>query len=75
LIEEVLNMTRNAKVILSAVGIAAALASPAMARTHVRTAPPAPHGAPVQTVYAPDVPVSPHGTSINPDFQLGSERN
>jgi hypothetical protein len=68
-------MTKNAKVILSAVGIAAALASPVMAKTHHQATAPAPRDAQVQTVYAPDVPVLPHSTSINRDFQLGSEGN
>jgi hypothetical protein len=69
-------MRTNLKVILSAVGVAALLASPAMAKSHARTDQAAPsivnlpydaHGsvaryAPAQavTVYAPDVRVQPH---------------
>lgn len=68
-------MTKNAKVILSAVGITAALASPVMARTHHHATAPVPRDAQAQTVYAPEVPVPPHSTGLNPDFQLGSEKN
>ena len=69
-------MRTNLKVILSAVGVAALLASPAMAKSHARTHQAAPsivnvpydaHAsaapyAPAQavTVYAPDVRVQPH---------------
>jgi hypothetical protein len=66
-----LNM--NTKAILSAVGVAAVLASPVMAQPHRQAQAPAP--AQVQTVYAPDVPVRTHNGSVNPDFQLGSEKN
>lgn len=68
-------MTVNTKVILSAAGIAAVLAAPAMAQprhqaqVQTQTPPPA------QTVYAPDVPVRTQNGSVNPDFQLGSEKN
>jgi hypothetical protein len=65
-------MTKNAKVILSAAGIVAALASPVLAKTSHQASV---RDAPVQTVYAPDVPVQPHTGSINRDFQLGSEKN
>ncbi len=82
-------MTMHAKAILSAVGIAAALASPAMARSHhhapsianaqanarAYAGPRASYEAPAQTVYAPDVPVRPHNIGLNPDSQLGSENN
>lgn len=81
-------MTSNLKIILSAVGVAALLASPAMAKTKQRheTAP-ALVNIPVDThasvassgqavtVYAPDVKVPAHtATGLNPDFQLSSER-
>jgi hypothetical protein len=79
-----LNMTLNAKTILSAVGIAAALASPAVAKTHHQTPSQvtvpadargsadhrAGYDAPAQTVYAPDVPTPAHNNGLNPDFQL-----
>jgi hypothetical protein len=83
-------MTSNLKVILSAVGVAALVASPAMAKTerHHHAAPsltsvPAdvhayasPYaGHPLVTPYAPDVPQQAHETpGPNPDFQLGSEK-
>jgi len=77
-------MTSNLKVILSAAGVAALLASPALAKTeHHRTAPvvnvPADARAStgangsLVTVYAPDVKVQAHPTSVNPDFQLTNE--
>jgi hypothetical protein len=82
-------MTLNFKTILSAVGVAALLASPAMAKTqrHQHKAPtminvPAdaqasvnPY-APAVTVYAPDLKVQAHPSinGLNPDFQLGSDR-
>jgi len=69
-------MRTNLKVVLSAVGVAALLASPAMAKSHARTHQAAPSlvsvpydarasvqpyaSAPPVTVYAPDVPVQPH---------------
>jgi hypothetical protein len=71
-----MNMRTNLKVILSAVGVAALLASPAMAKSHARADQAAPslvnvpydaHGsvapyAPAQavTVYAPDLRAQPH---------------
>jgi hypothetical protein len=71
-----LNMTSNLKVMLSALGVAALLASPAMAKSHARTHRAAPSivnvpydarasvqpyaSAPVVTVYAPDLPTQPH---------------
>ena len=80
-------MASNLKIILSAVSVAALLASPAAAKTqrHQQTAPAlvnvpadarasfAPNAS-VVTVYSPDVRVQAypmHG--VNPDFQLGSE--
>jgi hypothetical protein len=68
------DMTKNVKVILSAVGIAAALASPVMAKTRHHATAPSPRDVQTQTVYAPDVPVLPYSTNPNRDFQLG-ERN
>ena len=80
-------MTSNLKFILSAVGVAALLASPAMAKTqrHPHAAPGAvnmpadahasanPNTAAV-TVYSPDVKVQAYPSNgLNPDFQLGSE--
>jgi hypothetical protein len=65
----------NTKAILSAVGVAAVLASPVMAQPHRQAQAQAPATAQVQTVYAPDVPVRTHNDSVNPDFQLGSEKN
>lgn len=81
-------MTSNLKVILSAVGVAALLASPAMAKTerHHQTTQsldnvPADARASVGTygqtvtVYGPDVKVPAHSNgSLSPDFQLGSEK-
>ena len=82
-------MTSNLKGILSAVGVAALLASPAMAKSHVRTNHVAPVAVPadaqgyapqyaahpVVTPYAPNVPQAPHEMpGPNPDFQLGSEK-
>ena len=81
-------MKSNLNVILSAVGVAALLASPALAKTerHQQTAPSlvivpgdahasASPNASAVTVYAPDVKVQAHpASSLNPDFQLGSER-
>ena len=81
-------MTSNLKVILSAVGVAALVTSPALAKSHVRTSHVAPvafpadahayvtpkAGHPVVTPYAPDLPQQPHETAgQNPDFQLGGE--
>jgi hypothetical protein len=82
-------MTSNLKGILSAVGVAALLASPAVAKSHVRThhvAPatvpadaqayaPAYVAHPLVTPYAPNVQQPAHETpGPNPDFQLGSEK-
>jgi hypothetical protein len=83
-------MTSNLKVILSAVGVAALVASPALAKSHVRTNYVAPAAVPADaqayvtpnagrhplvTLYAPDVPQPAHETaSQSPDFQLGSEK-
>ena len=81
-------MTSNLKIILSAVGVAALLASPAMAKAqrHQHKAPslinvPADAQAsartngPAVTVYAPDVKVQAHPINgLNPDFQLGAEK-
>ncbi len=79
-------MTSNLKVILSAAGVAALLASPALAKTeHHRTLPslvnvPADAHASARangslvTVYAPDVKVQANPTSrVNRDFQLSTE--
>jgi len=80
-------MTSNLKIILSAVGVAALLASPALAKTerHHHAAPSATfpadaHGSAayattVVTPYAPDVriPAQTNGV-LNPDFQLGAEK-
>jgi len=81
-------MTSNLKIILSAVGVAALLASPAMAKTqrHQQATPslvnvPAdarasvtPYATPAVTPYSPDVKVQAHPTSsLNPDFQLSTE--
>jgi hypothetical protein len=83
-------MTSNLKVILSAVGVAALVASPAMAKSHVRTHHFAPAGVPVYgqvyttppyagrqvvTPYAPNLPQQAHETpGQSPDFQLGGEK-
>jgi hypothetical protein len=77
-------MNTNLKVLLSAVGVAALLASPAMAKSerHHHAAPSTvyipndaqgsvvvPYGAHVGP-YAPNAPIPVHG--LNPDFQDGS---
>ena len=80
-------MTLNLKTILSAVGVAALLASPAMAKNQkhqhkAQTTINVPADAqasvnpyaPVVTVYAPDVKAQAHTTGLNPDFQLGAEK-
>jgi hypothetical protein len=82
-------MTSNLKVILSAVGVAALVASPALAKSHVRTNHVAPAavpaygqavvtpnaGHPLVTPYAPNLPEPAHETvGPSPDFQLGSEK-
>jgi hypothetical protein len=84
-----LNMTSNLKVILSAVGVAALVTSPALAKSHVRTSPVAPTVVPADaralatpyaahpliTPYAPDVREPTHESAgPSPDFQLGSEK-
>ena len=81
-------MTSNLKVILSAVSVAALLASPALAKTANNHAAPSlvnvpadahasvlgPNGSLV-SVYAPNLPQQAHETAgPNPDFQLGSEK-
>jgi hypothetical protein len=78
-------MTTNLKLILSAVGVAALLASPAMAKSRhhalanvpsdvrAETYAPAPSYAPAasgQRVYAPDLPLPAHHSDFNPDFQI-----
>ena len=77
-------MNTNLKVILSAVGVAAMLASPAMAKTvrHHHAAPStiyipsdargsvAPYGGSESGPYTPSIPTPRHG--VNPDFQDGS---
>jgi hypothetical protein len=82
-------MTSNLKVILSAIGVAALVTSPALAKSHVRTNQVAPAAVPAYgqasvtpnaphqlvTPYAPDVQQRPHETAgENPDFQLAGER-
>ena len=81
-----LNMRTNLKMILSAVGVAALLASPAVAKTvrhhHVRpsavyipndargSVAPYGHGSFEGGPYTPSIPTPAHG--LNPDFQDGS---
>jgi hypothetical protein len=82
-------MTSNLKVILSAIGVAALVASPAMAKSHVRTnhvgrAPVAAYGQFSATPYAGHQLVTPYGADLRtqahetpgpaPDFQLGGEK-
>jgi hypothetical protein len=81
-------MTSNLKMIVSAVGVAALLASPALAKTEHHRAVPSLVNVPADahgsasttngslvTVYAPDVRVQAHpASSVNPDFQLSSEK-
>jgi hypothetical protein len=64
-------MTSNLKVILSAVGIAALVASPAMAKSHVHTILPAdahgaatPYAAGVATPYAGHQTVTPYAPNL-----------
>jgi len=81
-------MTSNLKTVLSAVGVAALLASPALAKTErhhqaVRSLVNVPADArasastynpTVVTPYSPDVKVQLHSNgTLNPDFQLGGE--
>jgi hypothetical protein len=82
-----LNMTSNLKIVLSAVGVAALLASPALAKTVRHHQAPslvsvpadarasiAPSAAPAVTPYAADVKTQVHPTNgLNPDFQLSTE--
>ena len=82
-------MTLNLKTILSAAGVMALLASPALAKTerHHQAqslvnvpadahASATNHATAVVTPYSPDVKVQPHSNGdVNPDFQLGGERN
>jgi len=83
-------MTSNLKLILSAAGVAVLAASPAMAKSHVRTynapatvavpddarASVAPYAThPLVTPYAAGLPQPAHEIpGPNPDFQLGSEK-
>ena len=83
-------MTSNLKLILSAVGVAALLASPAMAKSRhhdvahslanvpsdarAETYVPATSYPASQRVYAPSQPVPAHYGDLNPDFQLGGEK-
>jgi hypothetical protein len=81
-------MTSNLKIILSAVGVAALLASPVMAKTarHQATqslsnvpadaqASVSTYATPVVTPYSADVKVQAHSTgNLNADFQLGAEK-
>jgi hypothetical protein len=82
-------MTSNLKVILSAVGVAALVASPAMAKSHVRTHHVAPAAVPAYgqvytTPYAAGQVVTPYGANApeaahempgqSHDFQLGGEK-
>src|SRR5258708_8060224 len=83
-------MTSNLKVILSAVGVAALVTSPALAKSHVRTNHVAPAAVPADahayvtpnapyhfvTPYAPDVPQRPHATTgDNPDCPFAGHRH
>jgi hypothetical protein len=74
-------MTSNLKVILSTVGVAALLATPALAKkAHHVPAPvqadtraPASHA--VVAPYAADLPVSAHkANGLNPDFQMSPDK-
>lgn len=77
-------MTPNLKVILSAAGVAALVASPANAKSHVRTHDVAPYGQiyttpyaarQVVTPYGADTPTAPHETpGPSHDFELGGEK-
>lgn len=80
-------MTSNLRVILSAVGVAALIASPAMAKSHVRTnhVGPTAYGQVSPTPYAGRQLVTPYGANVPqqahempgqaPDFQLGGEKS
>ena len=80
-------MTSNLKAILSVAGVAALMASPAVAKTERHrdasagipanaqgsAAPTSPHS--FVTPYAPDLPQQPHEAhGVNPDFQLGGNK-
>jgi hypothetical protein len=80
-------MTPNLKVILCAVGVAALIASPAMANSRAHTDQMAPadvRGAATPYAYAPHQLVTPYASSLpeqphempgpSRDFQLGSQR-
>ena len=78
-------MTPNLKAVLSAVGVAALLASPAMAKTqhHQQSGINVPvdaqgsvhSNAPFVTPYSADLKVQANSTSsVNPDFQLGGDK-
>jgi hypothetical protein len=74
-------MTSNMKVILSAVGVAALLASPALAKTQrhapapVQTETRAPASQSVVAPYAADMPVSVNkANGLNHDFQISPDR-
>ena len=78
-------MTRTLKMFLSAASVAALLASPAAAKTqhHQQSTSlvtvPADAQASVRTyqavtVYAPDVKAVAHPGSVNPDFQLSTDK-
>jgi hypothetical protein len=81
-----LNMTSNLKMILSAIGVAALLASPALAKSHTRHVAPSlanvPANArasvesygPAQRVYATDSYVPRLHGELTFDRQLGGER-
>jgi hypothetical protein len=83
-----LNMKSNLKIVLSAVSVAALLASPALAKSHARLHQAAPslsnvpsdarasveaYG-PAQRVYSPNVYVPTQHGGLTPDRQLGGER-
>lgn len=82
-------MTSNMKLIFSAVGVAALLASPAMAKTNHHGAAPSETNVPANargsaSPYAQRPAVTPYGADVpqrayetpgpSPDFQLGSEK-
>ena len=82
-------MTSNLKLVLSAVGVVALVASPAMAKPRNHDAIRALQNVPADTraavdtyapsstyqkVYGADLAVPAHHGSINPDFQLGADR-
>jgi hypothetical protein len=78
-----MRLNMNVKVMLSAVGVAALLASPAVAKTAHRQGTPAQVVVPAERTNAP--PVSPYGADVpqpahkpisglNPDFQISQDR-